>query len=497
LIDRQIIDEMEIGMRSLDQAAPLEAAGTTGGIGAKRGATLALLAFAQLLIALDLNIVFVALPEIGAGLGFSGQTLQWVVSTYTVFTGGFLLFGGRAADLVGQRRIFIFALWLYALSSLVGGLAWSPEIIIAARAVQGIGGAFLFPATLSLVNRLFAEGSERNRALAVWGGAGASGLTIGSLSGGFLTSAFGWPSVFYVNVLLAGIAIIAAFALIPRDPKRHEHRSFDLPGALTVTAGATLLVFALVQGPEYGWGAPSIVWSAVLAAAFLIAFAVIEARSADPLMPLRLFRNRSLVAGVTITFLYMGTFGALPYFLTVLLQNVHGFTALQTGFAFLVPSIAILTGTQIGERLATRFSTRATLIGGMLVGAVGTALMVFGATVESGFLSIVPGLIVSGIGQGIVWTGMWIAASSGVSHDEQGVASGMAATTLNVGNGIGMAILIATANRHVGGLTGDALRNAVADGTQLAFWLAAAVILVSLLFALTLPKEVASAGGAA
>ncbi|MER9060697.1 MFS transporter [Mesorhizobium sp. M0933] len=456
---------------------------------AKHGATLALLAFAQLIISLDLNIVFVALPEIGAGLGFSGQTLQWVVSAYTVFTGGFLLFGGRAADLIGQRRVFIFALWLYALSSLVGGLAWSPEIIIAARAVQGIGAAFLFPATLSLINRLFAEGPERNRALAVWGGAGASGLTLGSLAGGFLTSAFGWPSVFYVNVLLAGIAIIAAFAIIPRDRKRHEHRSFDLPGALTVTAGATLLVFTLVQGPEYGWGSGAIIASAALAAFFLIAFTVIEANSADPLMPLRLFHNRSLVAGMTITFLYMGTFGALPYFLTVLLQNVHGFTALQTGLAFLVPSVAIATGTQAGERLATRFSTRSTLVGGMMVGAVGTALMVSGATAESSYLALVPGLIVSGVGQGIVWTAMWIAAASGVAHDQQGVASGMASTTLNVGNAIGVAVLIAIANSQIGELSGDALKIAVADGIQVAFWLAAAGIVVSLLAAMVLPAK--------
>ncbi|TIS99097.1 MFS transporter [Mesorhizobium sp.] len=475
-------------MSSLDQGAPFSAA-AAGGIGAKRGATLALLAFAQLIIALDLNIVFVALPEIGAGLGFSGQTLQWVVSAYTVFTGGFLLFGGRAADMIGQRRVFIFALWLYALSSLVGGLAWSPEMIIAARAVQGIGAAFLFPATLSLINRLFAEGPERNRALAVWGGAGASGLTLGSLAGGLLTSAFGWPSVFYVNVLLAGVAIIAAFAIIPRDRKRHEHRSFDLPGALTVTAGATLLVFTLVQGPEYGWGSTAIIVSAALAAFFLIAFAAIEARSADPLMPLRLFHNRSLVAGMTITFLFMGTFGALPYFLTVLLQNVHGFTALQAGLAFLVPSIAIAGGTQVGERLATRFSTRATLVGGMVVGAIGTALMVLGANADSFYLSLVPGLIISGVGQGIVWTAMWIAAASGVSHDEQGVASGMASTMLNVGNAIGMAVLIAIANRHVGGLTGDALKIAVADGIQVAFWLAAAGIAVSLLAAMVLPGK--------
>ncbi|MER8545488.1 MFS transporter [Mesorhizobium sp. M0684] len=475
-------------MSSLDQGAPLGAI-TQGASRAKHGATLALLAFAQLIISLDLNIVFVALPEIGAGLGFSGQTLQWVVSAYTVFTGGFLLFGGRAADLIGQRRVFIFALWLYALSSLVGGLAWSPEIIIAARAVQGIGAAFLFPATLSLINRLFAEGPERNRALAVWGGAGASGLTLGSLAGGFLTSAFGWPSVFYVNVLLAGIAIIAAFAIIPRDRKRHEQRSFDLPGALTVTAGATLLVFTLVQGPEYGWGSGAIIASAALAAFFLIAFTVIEANSADPLMPLRLFHNRSLVAGMTITFLYMATFGALPYFLTVLLQNVHGFTALQTGLAFLVPSVAIATGTQLGERLATRFSTRRTLVGGMIVGAVGTALMVSGATADSSYLPLVLGLIVSGVGQGIVWTAMWIAAGSGVAHDQQGVASGMASTTLNVGNAIGMAVLIAIANSQIGELSGDALKIAVADGIQVAFRLAAAGIVVSLLAAIVLPAK--------
>jgi predicted MFS family arabinose efflux permease len=192
---------------------------------------------------------------------------------------------------------------------------------------------------------------------------------------------------------------------------------------------------------------------------------------------------------MTITFLYMGTFGALPYFLTVLFQNVHGFTVLQTGLAFVVPSIAIVAGTQVGERLTTRFSARATLIGGMIGGAIGTALLILGAGAESSYLSIVPGLIVSGIGQGIVWTGMWIAAATGVHHDEQGVASGMASTTLSVGNAIGLAALIALANRNTGGLSGEALRAAVADGAQLAFWLAAAGIVVSLVAATTLPGK--------
>ncbi len=324
--------------------------------------SLALLAFAQLIYSLDINIVFVALPEIGAGLGFSEQTLQWVVSAYTVCCGGFLLFGGRAADLLGQRRVFICALWLYAFSSLAGGLAWEPGVIVIARALQGIGAALLFPSTLSLINRLFEEGPARNRALAVWGGAGASGLTLGSLAGGVLTSAYGWPSVFFVNVLLSAIAICAAFYVLPKDSLRKTRRSFDFPGAVTVTVGATLLVYALVQGPEDGWLSGHILFSLSLAAISLLLFVTIEARSQDPLMPLRLFRNRSLVTGMAMTSIYMGTFGALPYFLTILFQSVMGYSALQTGLAFIIPSLAIFAGTQLGARLANRLPVRTTLL---------------------------------------------------------------------------------------------------------------------------------------
>ncbi|KLD74854.1 MFS transporter [Xanthomonas hyacinthi] len=459
------------------------------GVHRSLGWSLALLAFAQLIYSLDINIVFVALPEIGAGLGFSGQTLQWVVSAYTVFCGGFLLLGGRAADLLGQRRMFIFALWLYALSSLVGGLAWSPAVIVIARAVQGIGAALLFPSTLSLINRLFEEGPPRNRALAIWGGAGASGLTLGSLAGGVLTSAYGWPSVFYVNVLLAGIAIVAAFFVIPKDTPRTERRSFDLSGALTATAGATLLVYALVQGPEDGWRAAPIVAALVLAAVFLLVFALIESRSRDPLMPVRLFGNRSLIAGMAVTFIYMGTFGALPYFLTVLFQNVQSYSALQTGLAFIVPSVAIFTGTQLGARLANRLPMRSTLVIGFVVGIVGTLALAPAALLGAPYAAIVPGLVVSGVGQGIVWTAMWIAAASGVAHHEQGIASGMASTTLNVGNAIGIAVLVAFANRGIGGLQGKALSEGLAIGSQHAFSLAAAGLALGLLVSLTFPGK--------
>ncbi|MGV9534335.1 MFS transporter [Streptosporangium sandarakinum] len=450
--------------------------------------TLGLLALAQLIYALDLNIVFVALPRIGADLGFPGQTQQLVVSAYVVFAGGFLLFGGRAADLLGRRRIFVIALILYAVSSLAGGLATGPAVIIAARAVQGIGGALLLPSTLALLNGLFAEGPQRNRALAVWGGAGASGLTIGALLGGLLTQHFGWPSVFFVNVPLAGLVALAALAVIPRDPAGRERRRFDIPGALSVTAGSTLLVFALVEGPELGWGSPLVIGAFVLAAALLVVFALVEARSADPLMPFRLFRNRSLTVGMLVTFVYMATFGVLPYFLTVLLQSVHGYSALQSGLAFLIPSLAIAAGTQGGERLATRIGTRATLLIGFAVGVPGTAILALGFDAGAGYGLLVPGLIVSGLGQGVVWTAMWIAAATGTAPHEQGVANGVASTTLNIGNAIGLAVFTVIAEFGTEGRTGQALRAATADGGFLVVLLTAAAMIIGLLITLTLPR---------
>ena len=453
--------------------------------------SLALLAFAQLMYSLDINIVFVALPEIGSGLEFSEHTLQWVVSAYTVCCGGFLLFGGRAADLLGQRRVFIGALWLYALSSLAGGLAWSPVVIVIARAIQGIGAALLFPATLSLINRLFEEGPSRNRALAVWGGAGASGLALGSLAGGILTGVYGWPSVFFVNVLLAAIAICAAFFVLPKDSVQKERRRFDLPGAVTVTTGAILLVYALVQGPEEGWLSEHILLSLSLSVVFLLAFAAIESRSPDPLMPERLFRNRSLTTGMVITFIYMGTFGALPYFLTVMFQNVMEYSALQTGLAFIAPSLAIFVGTQFGARLANSLSLRNVLLAGFLTGIAGTLALVPSVYSGASYLTVLPGLVISGLGQGIVWTAMWVATGSGVKHDEQGVASGMASTTLNVGNAIGIALLVALSGSGTVSLHQVNSTNSLQNALQIAFYLAAAGQIAGLIVSCLLPCKAA------
>ncbi|NUU25763.1 MAG: MFS transporter [Streptomycetaceae bacterium] len=453
------------------------------------GWALAVLAFAQLIIAVDYNIVFVALPDIGAELGFSEQSLQWVVSGYAVAFGGFLLLGGRTADLFGRRSVFISALALYAGASVVGGLAVNPGMMITARALQGIGGALLFPATLALLNTLFEEGPQRNRALAVWGGAGASGLTLGALLGGVLTAWFGWASVFFVNVPLAALTIAGAFAFIPRDANAGPRRSFDLPGALTATAGITLLVYFLVEGPSSGWTSPGMLTAVVLAAVLLAVFGAIETRTADPLMPPRLFRNRSLAASTVITFVFFGTLGAIPYFLTILWQEVQDFSALRTGFAFLVPALAIAAGTQIGERLVTRVSMRAALLTGFVPAAAGTAVLAASITADGPYARIIPGLVVMGVGQGIVWTAMWIAASSGVDAQEQGIASGMASTTGQVGGAVGLAVFVAVANSAVDGQTGTGLKDAVVDGQQTTLYLMAAAMLIGVLAALTFRRR--------
>jgi EmrB/QacA subfamily drug resistance transporter len=441
--------------------------------------TLALLAFAQLIIALDLNIVFVALPEIGSEVGFSAQTLQWVISAYAVAFGGFLVLGGRCADLLGRRRMFVAALLLYAGSSFVGGLAGSPEVLIAVRAVQGLGGALLFPATLSLVTTLFAEGRERNRALAAWSGAGASGLCLGSLLGGVLTNAFGWEATFLVNVPLAGAAALLALRLIPRDGARERGRAFDVPGALTATGAITVFVFALVQAPESGWTSATVLIAAVLAVVLGAAFVAVEARSREPLMPPRLWRNRSLRSAMAITFVFGTTFMSVPYFLTMYFQLLHGYSALETGLAFLLPAAMIALGTQLGGRLTTRGGGPATLVGGTLLGAVGTAVVAWGLDGRATYAELVPGFVLWGVGQGITWTAMWIVAASGVAAREQGVASGMASTALQVGTATGLAVLVAVANQGTGGLSGATLRDELGDGVATAVYLAAGGVVVA------------------
>ena len=407
---------------------------------------LTLLAMAQLIIALDATIIFVALHEMGVQLQINAQQLQWIVSGYTVAFGGCLLLGGRAADLLGRRRIYRLGMGLFALASLVGGFSTSAWLLIGARAVQGIGAALLFPATLALINTLSAEGAPRNRALAIWSMASAGGLALGTLLGGVLTQSFGWSSVLLVIVPFASACALLGGWWLPRDPAPQVGRSFDLAGCFTVTLGGSLLVTTLVQGPEWGWLAPRTLGCLVVSALLLVAFVQIEKRSRDPLMQFALLRLRSLRAAMLLTLLFMSSFGVQYYFLALYFQDGYGWSALQAGLAFLPPTLVCTFGIKITERMLTRRSPRQVLALGMAAGAVGiTAVAIalpFGAT----YWALLPGIVVLSIGQGMTWTAMWIVAGQGVPAAQQGVASGMAATAQQIGGALGLAVLVMLAN---------------------------------------------------
>jgi EmrB/QacA subfamily drug resistance transporter len=457
--------------------------------GNRQAATLALLAFAMLIVSLDQYIVVVALPEIGRELGYSAQTLQSVISAYAVASAGFLLLGGRAADLLGPRRVFVKGLALYGGASLLGGLAPTPEVLLAARAVQGIGGALVFPAALALVNITFAEGHERNRALAVWGGAGAAGLVLGVLLGGVLTQALGWEAVFFVNVPLAGVAALLAFPVIAADSRRETGRSFDLPGALSATVGVTMLVFALVQGPKLGWVSPAILASAAAGALFLAAFVVIERRGRDPLLPPRLLANRNLAIAVGVAFLFWATFGSVLYFLTIYFQDVHGYDALETGVGFLLPTAFVVAGSALAGQLVTRCGLRPTLVAALAAGALGALALGLSMSPEGSYAALIPGLIALSLSDGVVFTTMFIAAGTGVADREQGVAAGIASTSTSVGAAVGLAVLVLVATSDTDGLAGEALRIATADGLSAAVLVVAAGIAATALVALNLRPD--------
>ncbi|MFJ8601456.1 MFS transporter [Streptomyces shenzhenensis] len=451
--------------------------------------SLLVLALAQLVIALDYNIVYVALPDIGTGLGFSPHDLQWVVSAYVVTTGGFLLLGGRTADLLGRRRTFVAAALVYAGSSLVGGLSQSAGVLVAVRAAQGIGGSLLFPATLALINTIYEEGPARNRALAVWGAAGAGGLCFGSLLGGVLVEAFGWPSVFFVNVPVAAALAWAGRLLFPLDGPRGGTRRFDVTGGLAATGGITLLVFVLIHAPEAGWGSPSALLSVVVAVTLLTVFAVVETRSRDPLVPARLFAHRGLIAAMMVTALYSATFSSLPYFMTLYFQNVRGYSAFATGLAFLVPAVVTALGTQAGERAVARVGVRRMLVGGMVLGAAGAGALGLALTADGSYSLLLPGIVLLGLGQGAAWTGMWIVAASGVAAEDQGVASGMASTTLQVGGAVGLALLVALS----GGVGQGPPDDALLTGIRAAVFAIAAGLGCGVLLTLALRSRAASA----
>ncbi|MEV6278573.1 MFS transporter [Nocardia sp. NPDC051832] len=448
-------------------------------------ATLALLAFSSLITSLDFTIIYVALPDIAREVGFSTHSMQWVVSAYAIFFGGLLLLGGRSADLLGRRRMFVLGLVLFGAASLLGGWADTTTALIAARALQGVGAALLFPATLSLVNTMFEEGRPRIRALTVWAGAGAGGLSLGALLGGVLTDVFGWQAVFLVNIPLVVAGVVAAFPLLRADGPRDRGRGFDVPGALTGTLGTTLLVFTVAQGPESGWTSTPVLGGGVLAVLLLAAFLFIETRSPSPLMPMRL--ARALAPVLAVIFVFGATMQNIVYFLTLFLQNVWRYSALVTGLVFLSLSVVIAVANIVAERLIARIGIRTVLIVGLLLGAAGGGLLAAGMVADGSYWTILAGILVYGAGMGTVFPTMFAAAGTGVAEQEQGSAGGMANTAMQVGVGAGLAVLVGIANTDAVGLDVEAVRLAAASGLRETVLLAAALTLLGVLAAASLP----------
>lgn len=414
------------------------------------GLRLALLAASQFLIAVDFDIVFVALPSIGRDLGFSPQTLQWVISAYTVTTGGFLLFGGRAADRLGARRVFIAGIAIFGVASLVGGLAESQSVLIGARAVQGLGGALLTPAVLRLINTTF-QGTAKVRAFTIWSMAGSSGAAVGAIGGGVLTSFLGWEWVLFVNVPVVALAIFAAPRLLAKDTTVDGPRKgFDLPGAVVATVGATLLVFGLVSGPESGWATPQGIGALGAGLALLALFVWIEHRSSSPLMPLRLFTNRSLVVAMSVVFIFMGVIGTEYFLFTNYVQNVLGYETLQAGLAFLPLSALSMTGAaKVAPYIVGKFGTRTSITIGMTGVAASFVALGLAMSADGTYWTLIPGIVLWGVGAGTTFPPIFMTAGSEVAPEEQGVAGAMASTAQFIGGAVLLAALVAIANAGI------------------------------------------------
>ena len=416
---------------------------------------LLLLAMTQFVIVIDASIVNVALPSIGTALRFSQDNLTWVVNAYTLTFGGFLLLGGRMADLLGRRRMFMLGLVVFSLASLLGGLAQSEAWLIAARAVQGLGAAIVSPAALSIVTNTFAEGPERNRALGIWGAVAGAGGAAGVLLGGILTSGLSWRWVLFVNVPIG----IAAAAFAPRT-LRESHRedagdTFDIPGAVAVTGGLALLVYAVVDAVNIGWGAPRTIICLIISVVLLIAFVAIELRKRDPLVPFTIFRLRTL-RGANVVGLLLGmSLFSMFFFISLYLQDVMGYSPIQTGIAYLPLAVGIIVTAGGASALVTKMGFKPPLIFGMLCIAGGlfwfSLLPTHGAHFYSDILG--PSLLAA-IGLGLSFVPVTIAAVSGIKPNEAGLASGLINTSQQVGGALGLAILATIANSRTQDLIG-------------------------------------------
>jgi EmrB/QacA subfamily drug resistance transporter len=447
------------------------------------GAVLFVVCLAQFMVILDVSIVNVALPAMRRGLHFSTTGLQWVVNAYTLTFAGFLMLGGRSADLLGRKRVFLSGVGLFALSSLICTLASSRGMLIGARTLQGFAGAVVSPATLSIITSSFREGAERNRGLAAWGAIGGLGASSGALLGGFLTQGLGWPAIFAVNVPLGAIVIVAGLQVIPDDPAHDGERHFDVTGAVLVTAGLVSLTYGIVRTDTLGWGATGVLVPIAAAVVLLAAFVYVEARVAvAPLVPLSIFRlPRLRAANMIVILLYAAQFPSW-FFLTLYMQQVLGYDAIQAGLGFLPMTLTIFATSTLAPKVVARFGPRRVIAAGMLTAAAGMTYLTGLAPGGNYFGTVAPGAVLAALGMGLTLVPSTIVATQGVAAAQSGLASGLLNTSRLVGGALGLAVLSTVAAGSVHG--GESVATGLSDGFGIAFTLATLFSLAGVAIAL-------------
>jgi EmrB/QacA subfamily drug resistance transporter len=456
----------------------------------KRWRALALVCVAMFMTVLDVSIVNVALPSIKTSLGVSDTSLEWILIAYTITFGGFLLLGGRTADLLGRRRVFMAGMALFSVASLACGLAGSMALLIAARAVQGLGAAIISPATLSIITTTFDEGAERNKALGIWGAMAGSGAAAGVLFGGILTKYAGWEWIFFVNVPV-GALVLALTRSVVRESRAEGLRRFDAAGAVTVTSGLALLVYAISKAPDVGWATGRTIGLLVGAGVLLAAFAAIEARQDSPLVPFRIFRTKTLAGANVAGFLLGAVIFANFFVLTLYVQQVLGFSALKTGLTFLATAGTLIPIAGISQALVTKIGVRPVMTAGL---ALVTGAMVWYAQIPvHGHYAadLLPGYLMMAFGMAFAFIPVSVAALAGVEGHEAGLASGLINTSQQVGGALGVAVASTVAFTHMRTLlaSGHPQAEALTSGFALAFWVLAGIGVVAVAAAAVLVRS--------
>jgi EmrB/QacA subfamily drug resistance transporter len=428
--------------------SPLEARKTSPWL------VLVLVCFAQFMVILDATIVNVALPSIQRDLDFTASGLQWVINAYTLVFGGFLLLGGRAGDLVGRKRLFLTGVAVFTFASLLNGLAQSSEMLIAARALQGLGAALVSPAALSIITTTFADGPERTKALGVWGGIAAGGGAVGLLLGGVLTEALSWEWIFFVNVPIGIAAFLLSARYVPESRAENRPATVDIAGAASVTAGLIVLVYAIVKAQEFGWASGRTLGLGALAVALLAAFVAIERRSAAPLVRLGVFRIRSLAGSNVVMLLVASGMFSFFFFSSIYVQEILGFSPIEAGLGFLPFTAGIMVGAGAAQQLIRRLGVRPVAITGMTLAAVGLAVL-SRASVDGSYASdLLPGIIPMSIGMGLTFVPLTLIATTNVDNADAGLASGIFNTAQQVGGALGLAVLSTFATNRTSDMLG-------------------------------------------